>query len=823
MERAPRTMPHTLFVESNRSGFGVALIEKALDQGHRVTFVSFAPEYYLPPGLPAEKSFLARCHRVITMDTHVDLDNFVEEMETYGRQAGVTAVVATSDAEIIQASRLARRLGLFGTNPAAVERSRYKHLTRLSLASAGVEQPDFAVVTSAAEAAREAARVGYPCVLKAVDASDSEDVTLVSGHAQAQEAFERHFSTANYSRQIEKRPMMLIEEYVDGPLFSVEVIARGGAYEVLGITDRELGERPYFVELELGFPAEPDRADRLVATALDALRAVEYDNGAAHVELVMAADGPKIIEINPRLIGGNFAKVIERCRGIDIGEQLLALYNGGEGNFGAENVGAGHTRYLVADRAGRVIGSPDSSNLLNRDDVVECLLKKEAGDNVRPPRSNSDLLGRIVMFADSLDEARQKTASAASLLRYAIEPSRPAGGKHLVVVGSYTAALRSAHDLGFVVTHVNDFKLAETKHLNDSQRTLLLDLDNYDEVLGVLRTLDRCLKIDLLLSMQENTLELAAALADDLQVAGISRASAATTKDKLAMRSAMAEAGLGGLVPHHNFTESHEEMVAWANEAGYPLICKPSRGMGSTDVTRVDDGQTLRKMLAAHAGSEYHLEKFIGGTEHSVEALTVEGVHEIVAITDKTVSDDGRFVEMGHAQPTRLTEPEIGVIAKAVGEFLTVMAVEAGVTHTEIKLYGGACYIIESHTRPGGDRIYELTRAATGVDLVAETLLIHAGVKRPPRTPGAGAAVSQYVSLSPQRIESVRGVDGLAESQNVVMYSFPFGVGDTPPVITSSTTRHGYVMCAAADRDRAAQDVAAYIAAIEVAYEASEG
>ena len=50
-------------------------------------------------------------------------------------------------------------------------------------------------------------------------------------------------------------------------------------------------------------------------------------------------------------------------------------------------------------------------------------------------------------------------------------------------------------------------------------------------------------------------------------------------------------------------------------------------------------------------------EAVLSGDEFSVEAISVDGRHEILAITGKLTTGEPEFVELGHWQPARAAPP----------------------------------------------------------------------------------------------------------------------------------------------------------------------
>src|SRR5207249_7492479 len=98
---------------------------------------------------------------------------------------------------------------------------------------------------------------------------------------------------------------VLIEEYVEGPEYSVEGFMDGGSVRVACITSKFLGPEPHFVEAGHVVPgsiSEPERR-RVVAYVGRVVAALRLDRGPFHAELRCTPHGPLLIEIAARLGG----------------------------------------------------------------------------------------------------------------------------------------------------------------------------------------------------------------------------------------------------------------------------------------------------------------------------------------------------------------------------------------------------------------------------------------------------------------------------------------------------------------------------------------
>lgn len=112
------------------------------------------------------------------------------------------------------------------------------------------------------------------------------------------------------------------------------------------------------------------------------------------------------------------------------------------------------------------------------------------------------------------------------------------------------------------------------------------------------------------------------------------------------------------------------------------------------------------------------VEAYIDGPEISVESVVVEGRVSIVAVTRKRLGPAPFFEEVGHLvsfEPGgQDLPPEVATLVAAAHQAL---AVQWGITHTEVRLGKDGAKVIELATRAGGDQILKLVELASGLDL----------------------------------------------------------------------------------------------------------
>ena len=165
----------------------------------------------------------------------------------------------------------------------------------------------------------------------------------------------------------------------------------------------------------------------------------------------------------------------------------------------------------------------------------------------------------------------------------------------------------------------------------------------------------------------------------------------------------------------------------------FPLIVKPVDRSGSRGVIKVENEEELLEALKVTCSISFVrksiIEEYIEGKEVSVESISWNGHHYIIAITDKETSQKPFFVELAHHQPTQLENHIQHKIKKETIKALNSLHIKYGASHTEIKITSsGAVYLIEVGARMGGDFIgSDLVELSTGYDFIKGVIEIAFG------------------------------------------------------------------------------------------------
>lgn len=389
----------------------------------------------------------------------------------------------------------------------------------------------------------------------------------------------------------------------------------------------------------------------------------------------------------------------------------------------------------------------------------------------------------------------------------------------ILIIGGRPEALRKAGALGLRTVFVQHKDRLLPGQVEAADVTLLIDYTHWETAAPLIRAAHEVYGFTWAMSLAEPALETVGRINDLLGLEGTPHAVVRRFRDKLEMRGVLAGAGLADVAAE--LVDGPEALTAFGEAHGYPLILKPVDGLGSRGVTRIDGpqevsgaweraaslrGRTDLELSQFHPVDRFLVEQYIDGPEYSVEAVSAKGAHAVVAITEKIT--DGA-VERGHAQPARLTAGQESELVAYVGEFLTVMGLRDGLSHTEVRLSSAGPRVIESHDRVGGGRIMDLTRHVHGVDLEEYAVAGPFGLMPPlPASPApraGAAAATRFLTAEPGEVVEVQGLDEVRAHPGLLDVDPGVSPGDLVRPVTENFDRIGQLVARADTTDAAVE------------------
>jgi biotin carboxylase len=303
-----------------------------------------------------------------------------------------------------------------------------------------------------------------------------------------------------------------------------------------------------------------------------------------------------------------------------------------------------------------------------------------------------------------------------------------------------------------------------------ARNVLTADTNDTDALLPEIERLHAVLRFDGVITSCDYYLPTVARIAGHLGLPGSSPEAVENACRKDATRRVLTDASVPG--PRFAVHEEWAELAGAAREIGYPLVVKPVDLCAGMYVRRVDDEEQLAAAVRAlvefpvNARGQRRepavlVEELLDGPEVSVETVSHAGVVHVVGVTDKSIGGAPAFIETGHMFPAALPGADIEAAEHTALSALKALGLTHGVVaHTEIKLTPTGPRVVEVNPRPAGNRITELVRHVTGVDLTAAFVEVSLGREPDLRGGDTGLRSAAIGFLVPQTSGTLEALGG---------------------------------------------------------------
>jgi biotin carboxylase len=367
------------------------------------------------PGAPGFR--YADRRAIVSAEDEVGVERLAEAEQVDG------VIAPGIDWPVAIAARIAERQGLphpISGATAVLATSKLRQRERFR--EARVPQPTFEVCRSVEEVEEVAELLGFPCVVKAPDRQGQRGLGLVRERADVRAAAEEALGAS-------RGGSCIVEQYAVGREVTVNAFSVDGRFFPLTITDREVAEPPAFgVALAHVWPSAlpPRQIGLAVEAASFAAKALGVREGPTYTQILATTEGPRVVELAARLGGGHDAELCKAALGVDLNGLALAAALGAEVPQGAltpiARAGGACVRFLVppAGLLREVVGVEEARVLPGVELVT---VYRREGSVLAPLRRGSDRAGAVLAVGASRDEALERAAAAAELIRFDLADS----------------------------------------------------------------------------------------------------------------------------------------------------------------------------------------------------------------------------------------------------------------------------------------------------------------------------------------------------------------------------------------------------------------
>jgi biotin carboxylase len=315
----------------------------------------------------------------------------------------------------------------------------------------------------------------------------------------------------------------------------------------------------------------------------------------------------------------------------------------------------------------------------------------------------------------------------------------------------------------------------------DGLRAIQVSFDDADDAAARIAHLDDRGAVDGIVAVDDRGVVVAARTAEALGLAHNPPEAAERTRDKRALRDALAAAEVSQprYAPIHDLDE--------LPDVGFPCVVKPATLSGSQGVIRADDPTAAR--AAAHrandigCGAPLLVEEYVPGIEVAVEGLLRDGEFEILAVFDKPDPLEGPyFEETIYVTPSRIPGDTLDEVVRVARDAADALGLREGPVHAELRIDGDRVRVIDVAARSIGGLCARALRFGAGISL-EEVILRHA-VGMPIDDLTRERASSGVMMLPIPRTGTLRAVRGQDDARAVAgIVGLEIAIGPGRPVV----------------------------------------
>ena len=298
------------------------------------------------------------------------------------------------------------KMGLAGIDLQTSLRATNKEKMRRAFERGGAPSPKSFGAVSFESAVLAARQIEGAIIVKPSRNSGSRGITkLPTGYSES----ELRMAVNRAINESRDRSAM-IEQFVDGPEFSVEIIVWNKEVHVLQVTDKKTTEAPYFVELGHSQPSmfPTETVESVKRAAIMGVIALQVNNCACHAEVKVQNGQAYIMEIGARL-GGDFisTELTHLSTGIDMVAAAINVALGEKPNLEPIAKPQGVAIRYFTPQPGKLVAI-ENEEALKDTQVYDAEIYHKVGDMIPVVKSSLDRTGHVIVTAPTVFEAINK-------------------------------------------------------------------------------------------------------------------------------------------------------------------------------------------------------------------------------------------------------------------------------------------------------------------------------------------------------------------------------------------------------------------------------
>ena len=174
-----------------------------------------------------------------------------------------------------------------------------------------------------------------------------------------------------------------------------------------------------------------------------------------------------------------------------------------------------------------------------------------------------------------------------------------------------------------------------------------------------------------------------------------------------------------------------EEALKDVDYFDWPVIVKPTDSAGSKGVTRVDRKEDLKKSII-NALKYSHCEEFIiedflqqKGCSSDCDSFSIDGKMVFYSFSSQNFDKkaENPYTPSAYYWPSTISQEHQNELKSEIQRLITLLDLKSSIYNIETReCVNGKSYIMELSPRGGGNRLAEMMRILTGVDMITNAV-----------------------------------------------------------------------------------------------------
>lgn len=329
-----------------------------------------------------------------------------EEMVAIAKREGIDGVIhPCSEVAMNVMGKIHDELNLSGVSRKQTVVATNKHLMREAFKKGNAPSPMSILAKSAEDAWEHFMAMPTDAILKPSRNSGSRGIAKVERGISVDEFVKLYDIALEESRD----NSVLIEQFIEGPEFSVEIIVWEGKVNVLTVTDKKTTEAPHFVELGHNQPScfPADTVALIKDAAIRGVKALGVDKCACHAEVKVQDGKAYLMEIGARMGGDFISTVLTRLStGIDMVAAAIDCALNIEPDLTPKAAAQGVCIRYFCPKPGKLVGI-SNTEVLDDPRVYEWEIYHQVGDEIPEVTSSLCRSGHVIVTEETPQKATQ--------------------------------------------------------------------------------------------------------------------------------------------------------------------------------------------------------------------------------------------------------------------------------------------------------------------------------------------------------------------------------------------------------------------------------